>query len=945
MAALLVWPPPAPGRAPEGSVPRQRLLLDAKWKFHLGNEWGTGEDLAKAGFSVGPARPDFNDASWRTLDLPHDWAIELPFDRTADTSHGFRPVGPGFATNSVAWYRRTFTLPEADAGKRLSVEFDGAFRDCRVFLNGYFLGHHESGYSSFRYDITDVAHCGGRNVLSVRVDATQFEGWFYEGAGLYRHVWLLKTGPLAVAPDGIFVYAKFKGAAPEGPAELQVEARLHNCQDAAADGTVRCQVLDDSGKLVAQGNTAAKLEAWSQQDVKQTIQLDSYTLWSPESPALYKLVTTVESAGAVVDRTETAFGVRSVAFDADKGFLLNGKPYVLKGTCNHQDHAGVGAALPDRVQYFRIARLKEMGCNAYRTSHNPPTAELLEACDRLGMLVMDESRLLGSDAMNLDRLEGLVRRDRSHPSVVVWSIANEEGVQTTPTGGRVAQTMQSLIHRLDPTRQATMAANVGNVFEGINRIIDVRGWNYHIGKDMDDYHAAHPAAPNVGAEQASTVCTRGIYANDRPRGYVSAYDDNAPPWAHTTETWWKFFAPRPWLSGGFAWTGFDYRGEPTPYGWPCINSHFGILDTCGFPKDNFYYYQAWWGDRPMAHLLPHWNWPGKEGQAIDVRCFSNCDEVELLLNGQSLGKAAMPKNSHLAWKVNYAPGTLSAKALKAGQVVAQDKVETTGPPAAIKLTPDRPAIMADGEDVSIITVAVADAQGRVVPVAGNLVNLELSGPGRILGVGNGDPSSHEPDVYISKPGARSVPLDRWRMKQVPDTKDRPEVATGFSERNWTRVDVRADFGPLEPGQSAVFRTHYSASAADLSATNILLSFGMIDDDGWVYVNGHLAGESHDYSAAPAFEVGKFLQAGDNTIAVAVKNNEGQGGINKGVALEIQEPPVLANWKRSVFNGLAQVLVQSGKEPGELQLRAQAEGLAPATLTVPAQACAPRPAVP
>ncbi len=928
----------------EGAPARERLLLDWGWKFHLGNEWGTGEDLEKAGSSAGPARPDFNDGSWRALDLPHDWAIELPFDRNADTSHGFKPVGPRFETNSVGWYRRTFTLPRQDAAKRLWLEFDGAFRDTRVYVNGYFVGHHESGYSGFRYDITDVANCGGRNVVSVRVDASLFEGWFYEGAGIYRHVWLTKTGPLAVAPDGIFVYSKFNGPIPEGPAEIRVQARLSNAQDAAAEPTVRAEVLDPTGNVAAQGSTTAKLAAWSQNKATLSLPLDHHYLWSPESPTLYKLVTTVEAGGVVADRTETQFGVRTMSFDPDKGFLLNGKPYVMKGTCNHQDHAGVGAAVPDRLQYFRVARLKEMGCNAYRTSHNAPTPELLEACDRLGMLVMDENRLLGSDAMNLDRLERQVRRDRNHASVVVWSIANEEGVQTTPTGGRVAQTMQQLIHQLDPTRQVTMAANVGNEYAGINRIIDVRGWNYQIGRAIDNYHTAHPAQPNVGTEQASTVCTRGIYANDPKRGYVSAYDNNAPPWAHTTETWWKFFAPRPWLSGGYAWTGFDYRGEPTPYGWPCINSHFGIVNTCGFPKDNFYYYQAWWGERPMAHLLPHWTWPDKEGQEIDVRCFSNCDEVELFLNGQSLGKQAVQKNSHLRWKVKYAPGTLLATGLKAGQTAAQDKVQTAGAPAGIQLTPDRPDINADGQDVSIITVAVTDAQGRVVPVAGNSVSFQLSGPGRILGVGNGDPSCHEADVFVGKPGARSVSLDGWRMKLVPDTKDRPEVAAAYSVRNWARVDVRTDYGPLEPGQCAVFRKTYSAPPEVLSATNITLSFGMIDDEGWVYINGQLAGESHDWSSSPTFDIRKFLQEGDNTIAVAVKNNEGQGGINRGVALLIQDRPVLPDWKRSVFNGLAQVLVQSSSEPGELKLTANAEGLAPATLLVPARACAPRPAV-
>ncbi|HEV2391668.1 MAG TPA: beta-galactosidase GalA [Verrucomicrobiae bacterium] len=943
-ALILAFAPLSFTAAAEPTSPRERLLMDFGWRFHLGDDWGTGEDLAKAGSSGGPARPGFSDMGWRSTNLPHDWAIELPFDEQADGSHGFKPVGPGFPQNSVGWYRRVFTLPKEDAGKRLWLEFDGAYRDCRVFLNGYFVGHHESGYSSFRYDITDVANCGGKNTLAVRVDASEFEGWFYEGAGIYRHVWLVKTSPLAIAPDGVFVYSQFKNNVPEGPVTLYMNVELNDSQGAQGDAAVNCQVLDPDGKEVAQIKESFMVQPWSNQQVLPRITFNSPILWSPESPKLYRLVTTVLSGGEVVDRKDTEFGIRTVAFDPNQGFLLNGKHYEIKGTCNHQDHAGVGAALPDRVQYFRIARLKEMGDNAYRTSHNPPTPELLEACDRLGMVVMDENRLLGSDAANLDRLAGLVRRDRNHPSVVVWSIANEEGVQTTPTGGRVAETMQDLIHRMDPTRSVTMAANVGNTFAGLNRIIDVRGWNYHIGKQMDNYHAAHPAQPNLGTEQASTVCTRGIYANDKVRGYVSAYDDNAPPWAHTAETWWTFFAPRPWLSGGFAWTGFDYRGEPTPYGWPCINSHFGIVDTCGFPKDNFYYYQAWWSDKTVLHLLPHWNWPGKEGQDIDVRCFSNCQEVELFLNGQSLGKKSMPRNSHLQWQVKYAPGTLSARAFNGGVAVAETKIETTGAPAKVELAPDRGQIDADGQDVSLVTVSVVDAQGRVVPVAGDLVNFELSGPGKILGVGNGDPSCHEPDVYLDQMPVRAIALEDWRMKIVPEAKEGPETAEDAPEAGFRRVNVRRSAGPLQPEQAAVFRAHFSATAEDLAATNILLRFGMIDDEGWVYINGRFAGEAHDWSVPHSFEIHKLLHAGENTVAVAVKNHENSGGLNKGVAVEIEQKPVPTDWKRSVFNGLAQVLVQSSKEAGTLTLTARAQGLAPATTTIQARSCTPRPAL-
>ncbi len=786
-----------------GPAPRETLLFDFGWKFHLGDDWPDAENLEKAGASKGPAGRRFDDSQWQTINLPHDWVVTLPFDRTASYNQGYKPVGPGFPSNSIAWYRRTFDLPAEDAGKRIWIQFDGVFRDANVFVNGWRVGHHEGGYNGFRYDITDVANCGGHNVVAVRVDASKFEGWFYQGAGIYRHVWLIKTAPLAIAPDGIFVWSHFKNNVPKGRPEIHVQAELLNTETNAATATVKWEIFSPEGQEVAEVHKTAVLGGNSDCEVADLTRISKPELWSPESPALYKLVTTVESGGQTLDREETPFGVRTIAFDPDKGFLLNGKHYEIKGTCNHQDHAGVGSALPDRLQYFRIAKLKEMGCNAYRTSHNEPTAELLDACDRLGMLVMDENRLLGSDPANLALFKQEILRDRNHPSVFIWSICNEESRQSDPDGGRVGATMQNFVNRLDPTREVTAAESVGDVYSGLMSTLEVRGWNYHIGQDMDNYHHEHPQQPEIGTEQGSTVGTRGIYVNDKARGYVSAYDSNFPHWADTSERWWSYFADRPWLSGGFYWTGFDYRGEPTPYKWPCINSHFGILDTCGFPKDNFWYYQASWTDKPVLHLLPHWNWPGKEGQNIDVWCYANCAQVELFLNGQSLGRKAMPRNLHLEWQVPYSPGTLSAKGYdEAGTVVSSTEVETTGAPDFVDLKPDRNTIAADGEDLSIITVSVRDEPGRVVPTASNLVHFEIQGPGKIIGVGNGDPSCHEPDQY----------------------------------------------------------------------------------------------------------------------------------------------PTQSGWQRSVFNGLAQIIVQSSKIPGEIVLKATADGLKPATIYIQAQSCEPRPCV-
>ena len=442
--------------------------------------------------------------------------MELPFDWAADGSHGFHTLGVKYPTNSIAWYRRTFELPKEDEGKRIWLTFDGVFRDATVWVNGWCVRHHEGGYYPFREDITDVVHYGGKNTIAVLVDATKVEGWFYEGAGIYRHVWLDKTLPVAIAPDGIFVQGEFENNVPQGSPEIKVEVSLLNTTTNAAKAAVNCEIISPDGKSLKKFSESEKLKRKSQGVVKLETKISAPVLWSPENPQLYKLITTVSSDGKVVDQKETAFGIRTVGFDATNGFLLNGKHYELYGTCNHQDHAGVGAAIPDALQEFRVKKLKEFGCNAYRMSHNPPTPELLDACDRLGMLVMDESRLMGSDSANLKKWDDQIRRDRNHPSVALWCIANEQFmVQDTPQAASVARTMQDYVKQLDPLRPVSYASPEDDVFRGINSVIEVRGWNYHYGPEMDRYHAAHPTQPNFGSEQASVVGTRGIYTNDQ----------------------------------------------------------------------------------------------------------------------------------------------------------------------------------------------------------------------------------------------------------------------------------------------------------------------------------------------------------------------------------------------------------------------------------------------
>ena len=531
-------------------TPREHLSLDANWEFRLGDDWPDALSFVNSGTGSGPAAEKFADSYWRVVNLPHDWAVELPFDPAADGSHGFKPLGAKYPTNSIGWYRRTFELPAGDSGERIWLTFDGVMHDATVWVNGWLMRRHEGGYYPFREDITDVVHLGGENTISVRVDATKSEGWFYEGAGIYRHVWLDETAPVAIAPDGIFVYASFKNNVPSDRAEIHVEANLLNTLTNAVKGTVECEIISPDGKPMKQFSESETVKRGSRRVVKLESKISPPVLWSPESPKLYELVTTVSVAGKVVDQVTTPFGIRTVAFDPNRGFLLNGKHYEIYGTCNHQDHAGVGAAIPDALQEFRVKKLKEFGCNAIRTSHNPPTPELLDACDRLGLLVLDESRLMGSDSGNMKKWDDQIRRDRNHPSVAFWSIANEQFlVQDTPQAASVARTMQNYAKQLDPTRPVTYASPEDNVFRGINSVIEVRGWNYHYGPDMDQYHAEHPNQPNVGTEQASVVGTRGIYTNDSSHGYVAAYDVVWPGWTTTAESWWSFFAVRPWLSG------------------------------------------------------------------------------------------------------------------------------------------------------------------------------------------------------------------------------------------------------------------------------------------------------------------------------------------------------------------------------------------------------------
>ena len=713
-----------------------------------------------------PISSAYNDKAWRVVHLPHDYVVEGTFDPKGDADHAALPT-------PRAWYRKTFSLPASDKNQSVWIDFDGVYRDAKVYLNGTLLGEHPGGYDSFRYDISRAAHFGGVNVLAVSVNPAHHEGWWYEGGGIYRHVWLNVAAPVHIAPWGTFVTTKMPEPGADGiaaPATVTVKTTMDAPNAFSVDGIMPkfrlvSRVISPVGQVMASVTTPFKFPLGTMHFAQQ-LQVTHPALWSLETPRLYTLRSEIVQNGKVIDATDTPFGVRTIRFDAQKGFFLNGKPVKIKGTCNHQDFAGVGTAMPDSLLYWRIKKLKAMGSNAVRMSHNPPAAELLDACDKLGMLVMDENRHLGDTEeakatmttpySDLSELKSMILRDRNHPSIIMWSMCNEEGIQSTTHGRDIFAAMKTAVNALDGTRPVTCAMNGGyDSPDGITSVEDLQGINYNSGS-YDGFHKAHPDMPLYGSETSSEVGTRGIYSADKFRsggdytglpiqGYVSAYDTNAVPWGETAEDAWKPIADRPFVAGGYVWTGFDYKGEPTPFAWPDINSNFGIMDECGFPKDTYYYYQSVWGDRPIVHIFPHWNWAGKEGQPIDVWAFSNADRVELFLNGKSLGVKDMPKNGHVNWFVPYAPGTLEARGYTNGQTVATDKVETTGAPAALKLTTDRTALSADGEDVTMVEVDVVDAQERTVPTADNLVTFSVTGAGHIAGVGNGDPSCHEPD--------------------------------------------------------------------------------------------------------------------------------------------------------------------------------------------------------
>ena len=739
---------------------RETIRLDDGWKFAFGNaadpkkDFGCGTEyfnyLTKANsiHNEGPYVANFNDSTWQEVKVPHDWVTILPYADVASHSHGYKTVGYKYPETSVGWYRKTINIPACDLGKHIALQFDGIFRNARVWFNGFYMGTEPSGYATQVYDVTEYVNYGGDNLICVRADATLEEGWFYEGAGIYRDAWLMKSAAVGVAPFGTFVYADLKQ--PYDKVTIYVETEVNNHSLTTQQCEVSHRLLDADGREVAKSESSTIMLRAKQTLNSQllTLNLNAPHLWSPADPYLYKVETTVKVDGRVTDVYETSTGIRDVEFDADRGFLLNGQPLKLKGVNMHQDHAGVGAAIPDALQAWRIKQLKKMGCNAYRASHNPMTPALLDICDREGILVIDENRLTGINEEHLRLLERMIKRDRNHPSVILWSNGNEEwGMENTIQGTRIAAAMREYTHLLDPTRHSTIA-NAGG--REMVKGLDVVGFNYIVQNDVDNQKKNNPTWKIVGTEETTGCGTRGWYFKDEkyPGRMVSLNRTMEQNYENIIERGWKFYDERPWAAGLFYWTGFDYRGEPNPLSYPAHDSEFGILDYCGFPKDEAYYLKSWWTDEPVLHIFPHWNLQGHEGEEVEVWAYSNCDEVELTVNGKKLGRQPMPRNGHLKWKAVYQPGRVEATGYKNGKRILTKTIETTKAAAKVILKADRHQIAADGQDMAIVNIELHDQKGRFVPNACPVLTFCLEGDANIIGCGNGDPSylgSDHPD--------------------------------------------------------------------------------------------------------------------------------------------------------------------------------------------------------
>lgn len=717
----------------------RRLCLDRGWRFTQNPQsvlprvitHDSVYAFAKGDGAQGPAMLNFNDADWAPVDLPHDWQHTEPYEMTGVVSHGYQRTG-------IGWYRRTFLLEPEDAQGDVTLSFEGISGIADIYVNGAKLLHNESCYNGFHLRLSDIASFGATpNVVAVRVDKTAWEGWWYEGCGINRHVWLIRRPLLHVADDGVWVKPVRDAEGWRACLEWTVE----NTGAEPLAGTLTAEIVDPLGEPAGRQEAPVAVEAFGRATVRASCAVADPLLWDVDAPRLYTLHTALVSP-AGVNRVQTRFGFRETRFDAREGFFLNGRPLKLLGVCNHLDHACIGATIPRDLWRYRVELLKGMGCNACRCSHNPPPAAMLDVCDELGVLVMDENRSFSTSRDALGLLGSMVRRDRNHPCVILYSLFNEEPLQGTPKGRRIALRQRAEVRRLDDTRPCMGALN-GGMFEpdGAATALDVTGINYYL-DSYDRFHALHPDQPMISSEAVSAFATRGCVETDEARQVFSNYDEACADWGETAREANTAVLARPFVMGLFVWTGFDYRGEPTPHEWPSVSSHFGVMDACGFPKDTYYLYRAFWTKEPSIHVLPHWN--HRPGAEVRVMTYTNCEEAELFVNGRSLGRQPNVMDEQCAWRVPFEPGELRAVGYRAGKPAAEDAVRTAGPARRLRLDVPLSALYRDTDSLAVVNLSCEDAHGVFCPTESARLSIAVTG-GRLLGVGNGDPNGHDRD--------------------------------------------------------------------------------------------------------------------------------------------------------------------------------------------------------
>lgn len=690
--------------------------------------------FAKGGAAKGPAAASFDDKDWEVVELPHDWLVEKDFTEEARATQGYKKRGTG-------WYRFKFALPEEDRNKQILLEFEGMSCDTKIYVNGMLMKRNYSGYNSFAIDITDMVNYGiVPNMLAIYLDASLWEGWWYEGAGIYRNVWMCKKDQVHIAYQGVFL----KPVQKNDKFELQIETTIENTGNEKAKFELRHIFMDQSGKTIATVQDVHEVDAYKSCCINDVMDPGEIEIWDIEHPNLYQVKTIVVKDEKEVDFQINETGFRTIAFDAETGFYLNGKPMKIKGFCNHQDHTGVGVAVPYRVKEYRIKKLKELGANAYRLAHNPDP-EILSLCDQYGMMVMEENRLFSSAEENLEVVKGMVKKARNHPSVIMYSALNEEPLQGGMQGHRIAAKIRATILELDDSRPVTGAMNGGYLESaGATTALDIVGINYNP-KMYDEFHKKFPKIPLVGSETASAFMVRGEYQTDYEKHMIDDYDSESALWGNKVIEGWKYIADRPFVMGGFVWTGFDYRGEPTPFEWPSMSTYFGTYDSCGFEKNACYLYKTLWKDEPCVHISSPWSGQLTEGQKVRVQVASNLEEVELFLNGKTLGKKAVNAFEQAVFEVAFEQGTLEAVGYKNGEKVITDMQRSAEKACKLQLESAFDEAFKDCGDAIIVNVALKDQNGTVPLAADDMIHFEVTN-GTIIGVGNGNPISHEPDV-------------------------------------------------------------------------------------------------------------------------------------------------------------------------------------------------------